>query len=170
MKIQEIQNIQVACDLIESGLRLSLVSSLSGVESRVLLRDLWKEIYGHRPSPGKLPDSVIRYIKNYQTAAELAGFVSFYRSIQESQGALNEIRNFNLVLNPLTLLETWKEFKKLTGTCIDINAGYYVVRDIIFEVVLYVTCGSCSASFIFDPSKRHTERCPFCRTLYLTDH
>lgn len=173
MEVKDIKNIQIACDLIESGLRLPLVNSLSGIESRRMLRGLWKEIYGEKPNPGQLPDSVIRYIKDYQSAAELAGFVALYRSIQESQGqfaSYDGVRNFNLVLNPLTLLESWKEFKKLTGTCIDINAGYYVVRDIIFEIVLYATCKSCSASFIFDPSKRHTERCPFCRTLYITDH
>lgn len=173
MEVKDIKNIQIACDLIESGLRLPLVNSLSGIESRRLLRCLWKEIYGERPAPGQLPDSVIRYIKDYQAAAELAGFVALYRSIQESQdqsSSYDRVRNFKLILKPLTLLETCKEFKKLTGISIDINAGYYVVRDIIFEIVLYATCKSCSASFIFDPSKRHTERCPFCRTLYITDH
>lgn len=168
MKIQEIQNIQVACDLIESGLRLSLVSSLSGVESRGLLRDLWKEICGHKPSPGKLPDSVVRYIKDYQSAAELAGFVSLYRSINGSQRHV--ATGSRLLLNPKTLLETWREFKGLTGVSVDINAGYYAVRDVMFKLVLYPNCRTCSAFFIFDPSRRHTERCPFCRTLYLTDH
>lgn len=171
MEVKDIKNIQIACDLIESGLRLPLVNSLSGIESKRLLRGLWKEICGEKPNPGQLPDSVIRYIRDYQSAAELSGFVALYRSIQENQDQIesyNKVRNSKLLLNPLTLLETWRAFKKLTGVSIDINAGYYVVRDIIFEIVLYATCRSCSASFIFDPSKRHTERCPFCRTLYIS--
>lgn len=169
MNVQEIQNIQYACDLMKLGLRLPLVSSLSGIKSRLQLRSLWKEINDKSPVPGRLPDSVIRYIKDYQFAAELAGFVSLYHSIQNNQDKVKS-SNKKFVLDPLILLETCQAYKRLIGKPIDINAGYYAIRDVIFGIVLYPSCKSCSASFIYDPSKSYTEKCPFCKTLYIVNH
>lgn len=169
MRVKDFQNIQVACELMETGLRLPLVNSLAGIESRRLLRSLWNEIHGHSPSSGKLPNSVISYIKDYQSAAELSAFVALYKSLYTNQtDTSNYLKTGRIELRPWTLLETWKEYKKLTGICIDINAGYYAVRDVIFKIVLYTACSTCTANFIYDPSKRYTERCPFCKTLYVT--
>ncbi len=165
MKIKDIENIKIACELMESGLRLPLVNSLSGIDNKRLLRGLWNEIHGCRPSPGKLPSSVVSYINDYQSAADLAGFIALYRSIYRNK--INSSEYTGAVLDPSALLEAWNEFGKLGRPSIDINAGYYAVRDVMFNIVLYTPCKTCTASFIYDPAKRYTERCPYCKTLHL---
>ncbi len=165
MELKEIQQIQLACHLIESGLRLSLISSLSGIYNKRLLRGLWKEIHGSRPASGKLPESVVSYINDFHSAAEMASFVEIYQQIHEQK--VSNTQGVVAAMNALVLLEAMKEFVMLWKSDIDINAGYYAVRDVLFGNVLYTQCISCNAGFLYDPAKRYTDKCPYCKTLHL---
>jgi len=165
MDLKNFQQIQLAYDLIRSGLRIPLVSSLSGIGNKRLLRGFWHEIHGNRPAPGKLPESVVSYINDFYSAIQMASFVGLYQRIHEQSEKPDN--RADVMVDVCALLEACREFETLWEFPVDINAGYYAVRDVTFGIVLLTECKVCNANFLYDPSKRYTEKCPYCKTLHL---
>lgn len=148
--LSELENLQLAHKLIRAGLRLSIVRGMTNVGTRTL-RQWWHEIHKVKPSNGKLPESVLSFIKNKDTAAMLSAYAALYR------------RLYGAELSATTLLSTWREFQRLAGS-IDINAAYYASRDVKVGIVMLPRCQTCNAAFIYDAGSRYTDRCPFCDT------
>ncbi|WP_284155524.1 FlhC family transcriptional regulator [Sulfuricystis multivorans] len=146
----ELDRLRLARDLIKAGLRLAVVRSMTDIGTRTL-RQWWKDIHGVRPSNGKLPESVLSFIKDKDSAARLSAFAAIHR------------RLYGATLTPETLLSTWQEFQDICCP-IDINAAYFAARDVKARIVAFPRCTQCSASFIYDRGSRHTDRCPFCGT------
>ncbi|WP_436078818.1 FlhC family transcriptional regulator [Acidovorax delafieldii] len=139
-----------AAELIRGKMRLSIVQSLTGLTIRPL-RTMWKEIHNEGPSNGKLPESVLSYMVNQAMAAGISTFTSLHLR-QHSPNA------------PITaegLLATWSTYQRLCGP-MDINAGYYALRDVRADFVSFPRCTCCDAHFIYDPGSTLTSRCPFC--------
>ncbi|GLW61550.1 hypothetical protein Hthe01_18990 [Hydrogenophilus thermoluteolus] len=149
--LAELEGMQYARSLIEAGLRLSIIRAMTGVSTSTL-RSWWREIHGVKPSNGKLPESVVSYIRDSDTACALAAFVALHQRLH------------GLDLSPKSLLDSWKEFQLITGHPIDINAAYYAVRDVKSRIVSFPKCHVCHVRFIYDASGRNTDRCPFCKT------
>jgi len=155
VELAELQKLRLAHALIQAGLRLSIVRGMTGIGTRTL-RQWWKDIHGVRPSNGKLPESVLSFIKDKDSAARLSAFAAFHRRLYGSE------------LTPESLLTTWREYQRLWGA-IDINAAYFAVRDVRAWIVSLSRCRACRAIFIYDVGSRHTDRCPFCDTRVLAD-
>ncbi len=143
-----------AQELINAGMRLAFVRGMTKLGTRTL-RQRWKETHGERSSKGKLPDSVLSFIKNREAAAQLSAFAAFYK------------QTHGLEFTAESLMDAWREFQNICGP-VDINAAYLSVRDIRARIVLLSRCQVCHATFIYDMGSRHTERCPFCRTRVLS--
>ena len=148
--VDEIENMSLVRDLIGAGLRISLVASLTKVHPRTL-RSWWKEIHGKPPSNGKLPETVLSFIKNQDDAATVSAYAALHH------------RFYGCTLSAGSLLTSWREFRRLCAP-LDINAAYYAVRDIKVGSVTLMSCCQCKASFIYDSTKKATSRCPFCET------
>lgn len=162
--LADLDNLQIARDLIAAGLRLSIVRSLTGLGTRIL-RKLWKEIHGSSPKNGRLPDTVLSFIEDYDSAAKLAAFVSIHKIVYRvSVPALANYKLHHLSLTPQSLLNAWKDFQLINTTDLDINAAYFAARDVGIQIVMFARCRTCDARFIYDSGKKYTERCPFCRT------
>lgn len=146
--ISEFQRLRVAHDLISAELRISWVRNLTGVGLRTL-RLWWKEIHGKNPSPGKLPESVLHFIRNQPSASRLSAVALFHRKLQ------------GRTLDADSLLSTWLSFQAICGP-IDINAYYLAVRDVETGMVGLLECSGCEASYLHDPTNTNTNRCPFC--------
>lgn len=151
----ELENLHLAHDLIRAGLRLSIVRGLTDIGTRTL-RQWWKDIHGVRPSNGKLPETVLAFIKNQDNAALLSAYAVFHK------------RLFGKSLTAESLLASWREFEKVCSK-IDINAAYFAVRDVRAQIVMLASCNTCSAAFIYDVGSKHTDRCPFCETKVVAD-
>lgn len=150
VELSELENLRLARDLISAGLRLTIVQALTGVGVRTL-RQWWKHVHGIRPSNGKLPESVLSFIKDKDSAARLSAFAAFHRRLHGSE------------LTAESLLTTWREYQQICGA-IDINAAYFAARDVKARIVVLQRCQECNAGFIYDAGSRHTDRCPFCKT------
>lgn len=150
VEMEELESLQLARDLMRAGLRLSIVRGLTRIGTRTL-RQWWKDIHGVRPSNGKLPESVLSFIKDKDSAARLSAFTALHKRV------------YGLVLTPQSLLVAWQEFQRLCGP-LDINAAYYAIRDAKARIVVLARCDVCNAAFIFDVGNKHTEQCPFCDT------
>jgi hypothetical protein len=147
----DLKTLNLARDLICAGLRLSIVRGLTGIGTRVL-RQWWKEIHGVRPSNGKLPETVLSFIRNMDSAALLSACSVLHLRLRGDN------------LSPESLLVVWREFQRLYDVPIDINATYFAIRDIKARIVVLTRCDVCGASFIYDAGSKHTDHCPFCET------
>jgi Flagellar transcriptional activator (FlhC). len=145
----ELENLLLAHELIRAGLRLSIVRGMTNVGTRAL-RQWWKDIHGTKPSNGKLPESVLSFIKDKDAAARIAACAALHNRLHPK-------------LTAESLLVSWKESQRLCGP-IDINAAYFAVRDVKAGIVVLARCRVCGASFIYDAGSKHTDHCPFCET------
>lgn len=165
--LSHLNNLIIARDLISAGLRLPIVGRLTGVGTRIL-RKLWKEIHGTSPKNGRLPDTVLSFIEDYDSAAKLAAFVAIHKTIYGvSVPASVDDKLNHLSLTPQSLLSAWREFQIISTANLDINAAYYAVRDVSIQIVMFIKCRTCDARFIYDPRKKYTECCPFCKAIAL---
>lgn len=154
--LAELENLRLAHDLVRAGLRLSIVRGLTDIGTRTLRR-WWKDIHGVRPSNGKLPETVLSFIRDLDTAAVVSAYAALHLRLRGRE------------LTPEGLLVTWREFQRLCAP-IDINVAYFAIRDIRARIVVLARCNTCSAAFIYDAGSRYTDRCPFCETRVVTDH
>jgi len=148
--LNDLENLQLARALIQAGLRLSIVRALTDVGT-LTLRQWWKDIHGVRPANGKLPESVLSYIKDEDSAARISAFAALYRRLNGP------------ALTAEGLLTAWQEFQRICGS-FDINAGYFALRDIRAHIVALSRCSVCRAAYIYDTGNKFTEKCPFCGT------
>lgn len=146
----DIENLRLANELIRAGLRLSIVRSLTNIGTRAL-RQWWKDIHGVKPANGKLPETVLSFIKDKDSAAVLSAFGAFHKRLHGT------------ALTAENLLTVWQEFQRICGP-LDINAAYFTVRDIRARIVMLSHCDVCHADFIYDAGSKHTDHCPFCGT------
>lgn len=144
-----------AAILIEGGMRIALVHSLTGLPMR-LLRDMWSGIHGELKPPGRMPYNSIAYIKNGQSVTDLATVVSVYLCAEKERRTSIE-----------SFLTAW-EVAMITvdsGSNLDINAAWYAVRDVKAGIITWCRCNRCGASYIFDSRiTRKSDGCNYCGT------
>lgn len=148
--LAEIRRLTIASELIEAGLRLSIIVGLTKMAARPL-RKMWLETHGKGPPNGKLPESVLSFIHNQASCANISTFISVHLAHFKS-AAEN---------SPEGLLQTWRMVSTL-GSPIDINAAYYGLRDVRAGFVSFPKCRNCGAHHIYDTARTLTSRCPFC--------
>lgn len=153
MDLAELENLNLAHDLMQAGLRLSLVRAMTNTDTRSLRR-WWKIIHGAKPPNGRLPESVLSFIRDADTSAKLSAFVAFHRQQHGIEAG---------PVSPRHLLSAWHEYQGLCGPT-DFNAAYFAVRDTRAGIVALPFCRTCNASFLYDTGNKHTVRCPFCET------
>lgn len=150
MVIAKLEQMLLARDLIQSKLRLSIVAALTGVTQEPL-RKMWKEIHGERSPNGKLPESALSFVNNVQMVSTLSAVVLLHKKLHKTKE-----------ITPTTLLTTWKTHSALLGP-LDINAVYYVLRDVRSNMLTVMQCSRCTASYIYDRELSLTSRCPYCK-------
>jgi len=153
--LTDLENFQHAHELIRVGLRLSIIRGMTRIGTRTL-RQWWKEVHGVSPSNGKLPETVLSFIKDRDSAGRLSAFAALHQ------------RLFSEELSTTSLMETWREYQGVCGP-LDINAAYFAARDVRVSIVMLVPCRECNASFIYDAGSKHTDHCPFCETKVIAD-
>lgn len=148
--LTDLENLQHAHELIRVGLRLSIIRGLTRIGTRTL-RQWWKDVHGVKPPNGKLPETVLSYIKDRDSAARLSAFAALHQ------------RLFNKELTTTSLMTTWREYQAVCGP-IDINAAYFAARDVRVSIVILAHCHGCHAAYIYDTANKYTCQCPFCET------
>jgi len=148
--LAELENLQQAHELIRAGLRLSIIRGMTRIGTRTL-RQWWKDVHGVKPSNGKLPETVLSFIKDRDSAARLSAFAALHQRLFASD------------LTTTSLMTTWQEYQRICGP-LDINAAYFAARDVRVKIVMLVPCQVCNAAFIYDAGSKHTDHCPFCET------
>jgi flagellar transcriptional activator FlhC len=156
MQLAKLESMQLAVELIQAKLRLSVVQSLTNL-TKESLRVIWKETHGERPPTGLLPSSALSFVTNLQTVRSLSAIVLLHQRLHKTKE-----------LTARSLLETWKAYQTLLAEInpsdtIDINAAYFVLRDVRIDILTVMQCGNCKVSYIHDRAKTLTSRCPYCK-------
>lgn len=150
VSLDELDTLRFARELIQAELRLTIVRGLTRIGTRTL-RQWWRDIHGVKASNGKLPESVLSFIRDKDAAARLSAFAVLNRRLHGQ------------TLTPESLLSSWREFRRHCAP-LDINAAYFAARDVRASIVMLSRCRKCNAVFIYDAGSKHTIRCPFCET------
>lgn len=156
MQLAKLESIQLSVELIQAKLRPSVVQSLTGL-SKESLRVIWKESHGESPPTGMLPSSALSFVTNVQAVRSLSAIVLMHQRLHKTKE-----------LTARTLLETWRGYQALLANInpsenIDINAAYFVLRDVRIDILTVMQCGNCKISYIYDRAKTLTSRCPYCK-------
>lgn len=153
--LAQIAKWNLAKQLIEAGLRLSIVHSLTGL-STTPLRKLWRDIHNQMPRKGKLPETCMAYMRNRNEAAALSAYVGVHVMM------FGEATN-----SPYDLLTSWRaHLVMMRGqeVKLDINAAYFALLDVRRKTVNFIRCSGCGGQYIHDQGSHLTDRCPHCHT------
>lgn len=156
MQLAKLEAFQLAVELIQAKLRLSIVAALTGLTLEPL-RKIWKETHGERSPNGKLPESALSYVKTVQMVRALSAIVLLHQRLHNTKE-----------IDPRSLLQTWRAHNNLLGgvdpiNILDINAVYYVLRDVRSNLLTVMHCNNCKIGYIYDRELSLTSHCPYCK-------
>lgn len=143
-----------ALEMVRVGVRLSYVRATTGLPEK-FLRDLWREIHGKSPSPGRTycdPQSGLRTPRQRQDAA---AFTNLYFVSEGEPIKSIEARRF---------IQAWKVFKEMMPDT-DLNAtlAWTIIRNVCARLTWREVCKNCGAGFIRNAEQYGVStRCPFC--------
>ena len=161
MKLAVIYRFDTAVDLIQRGLRLSIVSHTTDVPMKTL-RSLHHEIHRRSPPAGQLPS--LRSMLTTRCAQAIASvFAALYRSAGGS--AVYERIDMPTVLTAhelyLSLLRD-TIFYEPSVKPLDINQAWVIARDIRTGAAYFQKCRDCLIRYIYAEDIRLAPRCPIC--------
>lgn len=140
-----------AVALLDLGLRVSLVCTLTGISPR-WVRDAYRQRFGEQPKSGKLPETCLPYLAKLSNRIDGSGFAHFYFHLYG-----------DYEVNAERILESITAFRKTLGRDFDPNMAYFVCRDIAAGVVTFRACPECAVEYIKDTSATMAAPCPYCR-------
>lgn len=142
------QNYIAAGELIDLGMRVSLVSKISGVDIKTL-RTFWHESFNGGPPRGKKTNNIGYYIENRKEHRQIASFVLFYNQLTGSK-----------ILTTATLVSAYKNFVNTTGISPSLD-GIYLLYE-YYDEITTATCSKCDALYISVDKCGSLHKCPFC--------
>ena len=161
MKLAAIQRFDTAVELIIRGMRLSIVSHITGIPLKPL-RSLHRELLGCGPTAGPLPSTRrIFATRSAQASASLlaalyrsAGGRSIYDRIDMT--ALLSAHDLYWELMAVAVSST-SPIKRL-----DINQAWIIARDIRTGAAYFQACRHCHIQLISATDARSPLNCPIC--------
>lgn len=155
--VSEMQQVQLAIELIELGARLQVLETETDL-SRGRLVKLYKEIRGVSPPKGMLPFSTDWFI-TWQPNIHSSLFYNIYRQLTEVQGCERMegfIKAYRLYLEQMEL----EDVEPILG----LTRAWTLVRFFENDMLELNPCNSCGASFVVhahSPSRHYI--CGICQ-------
>ncbi|MBL3526323.1 MAG: flagellar transcriptional regulator FlhC [gamma proteobacterium endosymbiont of Lamellibrachia anaximandri] len=161
MKLAAIHNLDTAVALIHRGLRLSIVSHITGIHPKIL-RSLHHEIHGRRPTSGQMPSSS-GILSTRLAQATASVFAGLYRSTGGSD-IYDQINMTALLAAHDLYLELIEGIIPRASSIkpIDINQAWGIARDIQTKAVYFKHCSTCRIWFLCSEDSRLSPSCPIC--------
>ena len=161
MKLAAIQRFDNAVALIRRGVRLSIVSRITGIHLK-LLRSLHREIHGRGATSGQMPStsSILATRSAQATASVLA-------EIYRSAGGSSIYDQIDMT----ALLTAHDLYRELMETAVpptspvkllDITQAWIIARYIRTGAVYFQKCRHCHIQFLSAADARSPVGCPIC--------
>jgi len=161
MKLAALQRFDNAVTLIRRGMRISIVSRITGIHLK-LLRSLHREIRGHGPSAGQMPStSGILATRSAQATA------SVLAEIYRSAGGSSIYDHIDMTAL-LTAHDLYRELLEVAVPSaspvkpLDITLAWIIARDIQTGAVYFQECRHCHIQFLSAADARSPPGCPIC--------
>lgn len=142
--ISEMQQIQLAIELIELGARLQVLESETDI-SRARLVKLYKEIRGSSPPKGMLPFST-DWFMTWRPNIHSSLFYNFYRRLSQqkrSERIESFIKAYRLYLDQLKIDDS--------EVVLDMTRAWTLVRFFESDMLHLLPCTQCGGSFVVHP-------------------
>ncbi len=161
MKFTHLQKLQIATELIQRKMRVSIIHSITGVNPKTL-RSLHREIHGTRPASGQIPTTG-RILSTRPKHGMASVFAALYRSIGTA-----EIFN---TLNICSLLRAYDLHLELSCGIIgnnpnvhpiNITQAWVIARDISIGVAYFCYCQYCHIHYLLTDDAHVPPACPIC--------
>ncbi len=161
MKLVTLNQFETAVELLQRGMRVSIVSRITGVHPKIL-RSLHREIHGYKPRSGPLP-SIGSILCNRTAQAASSVFATLYRSAG-GDGIFSEIDLTALIASHDLYLELTEELipPGPDATPLDITHAWIVARDIRTAVAYFGYCERCCIHYLLAQNIRIPTNCPIC--------
>ncbi|HXK58175.1 MAG: flagellar transcriptional regulator FlhC [Gammaproteobacteria bacterium] len=161
MKLAAIRRFDTAVALIHRGLRLSIVSHVTGIHIKTL-RPLHHEILGCRPPSGQLPST--SGILSTRSAQAMASVIAALYQSAGGEGIYQQIDMEALLAAHDLYLELLKTAILQTSSDkpLDITQAWIIARDIRTGTVYSKYCSHCRIRFLCAVACRIPPSCPIC--------
>ncbi len=159
MKLASIQQFDTAVGLIHRGMRLGIVSHITGIHLKTL-RTLHREIHGRVPSPGPMPSSggIISARLAQVSASVLA---TLYRSI--GGAGIYHLIDMKALLTAYDLYrELLVDITPLPVKPLDITQAWIIARDLQTGAVYFQACRHCHTHYLCAVDAHSPPGCPIC--------
>jgi hypothetical protein len=154
--LAEHERTSLAIALLRRGARLSVTRVLTKIADR-RLRGLYRQINGHAPQGGPVPDAGGRMIQTRRLQAHASLYAVLFL---ERTGAGKR---------PYTqgLIEAYDRYGKLMRDSfeapeLDINSAWAITRDLRLRVAHLVYCPVCRIEYLVAEQSRVQPTCPLC--------
>lgn len=155
--LKEVQQVQLAIDLIELGARLQVLETETSL-SRARLVRLFKEVRGMSPPKGMLPfstDWFITWMPNIHSSL----FYNIYQGLREKQGC----ERMTAFIKAYRLYAEQVDFDE-TEAVLGLTRAWTLVRFFESDLLQLSTCTRCSGHFVAHAhSPSHDYVCGICQ-------
>lgn len=147
--VEELQQVQLAIELIELGARLQVLQAETDL-SRARLIKLYKEVRGYSPPKGMLPSSA-DWFMTWRPNIHSSLFYNFYRQLTKNQNCQRIdafVKAYRLYLEQVNQDES--------EAVLDMTRAWTLVRFFESGMLELAECTSCSGHFVvhaFTPTK-----------------
>jgi len=160
MRLERHERTQRAIALIRRGMRTSIVWQISGL-APVLVRELYEEVHGRRPTAGQLPTSSgILCSPHRQASASL--FAALYRALGGETIARTVVVDALLKAHALYLEQLDRLPGEPLGPPMDINQAWVIARDLTIGEARFRGCQRCGIRYLAGDFSRVALCCPVC--------
>ena len=158
MRLAAVHRYSTAVNLIQRGLRLSIVVSATGLPPKQL-RSLYREVPGKGPLPGPLPSSS-RIISTRKRQAMASLFAGFYQSAGGHR--IWEGIDIPALLSSFDLYCELVQVALPAIELLEINQAWVIARDLHAGILRFESCRDCRIQYISLPDGRLSPGCPVC--------
>jgi len=161
MRLEQLQQMETATRLIRRGMRISIVSNATRINSKTL-RILYHDIHGRGPAAGQMP-SCCSILSTRAMQATASVFASLYLSIGGFKIA-NKI-NLSALISAYDLyLELCQELSPIRHDTLPINISqaWIIARDISINAAHIHSCRCCHIQYLVANDSRLAPSCPLC--------
>ena len=151
-------NLDLAGNLVDNGMRLTLVHALTGV-CPSKLRNLHKKVSGQSAPPGRTPEYAHVLIKNKEQSLEVSKFLNCYEVVSSLQG---NGAGYHWTVDPQVMLEAYRMYVKMAQSPLNINLALFVIRDLVSGRLESRKCARCGITFVYTPDNEAMQKCPMC--------
>ena len=161
MNLAEINRFDTAVALIHRGMRLSIVSHVTGIQPKTL-RSLCREIHGCRPVSGQIPSTSGILVTRWAQA--MASVLAALYRTASGTGIYDQINLSALLVAYDIYLQFMGDVTSPTSPVklLNITQAWVIARDIRTGVVYFRKCSHCGVDYICTLDCRLSPSCPIC--------